>query len=399
MSWLADLRLRTTAAWRRDLPVQVVPLRYGRTVGRLLPYDAEQRTFVWAAHAIGGITSVTRDGEPMTGWQWRMGLDQDGQPLALVEFGARVDTDGDLVAEGVGAIGGPDGVIELAADVLADLIGRWAGLTRDRAAALVGALGPFRGECKRLGLRVAGSIEDATTLQRACAEICASVGAVFSPAARDLARVWPGPPAGNPRAVIRPADIADESAELADLYTVATAEFGFDAEGRTAGQTCELSAPQALARHGRRVLALRLPWVRELRVAVGVCQRALALASRPQWRISANLRGARALPFGRELRPGDVAAVWDAAGNLRGASLLEQVTAAIDSPARAVRLAIAVGPEPTIVLVHPRPAEPIKPPPGGGPAIPSDAIVDDLGRPIVTDTGAFILTGGDPLED
>lgn len=399
MTWAADLRLRTTAAWRRDLPVQVIPLRYGRTVGRLLPYDAEQRVWVWAAHAIGGITAVTRDGEPMTGWQWRMGTDADGQPLAFVEFGQRINTDGELVAEGVGAIGGRDGVIELAADVLIDLITRWAGLPRDQAAAWSAALGPFRAQCKRLDLRVAGSIEEPITLQRVCAEICASVGAEFSPAARDLSRLTPDAGAVIPaRAVIRPEDVLDESAELSDLYTVATAEFAFDAAGRVAAQTCELAAPRAVERWGRRVLELRLPWVRELRVAVGVCQRALVRAARPRWRVAASLRGARSLPFGPDLRPLDTARVLDAAGAARAQVTVEQVTSLIDSPARSVVVSVSVGPAPAVVLVHPRPAAPVVPPPTGGPALPECLIVTDAEKPVLMDDDAYAVADCGPAD-
>lgn len=378
MTWTADLRLRTTAAWRRDLPVQVVPLRYGRTVGRLLPYDAEQRVWVWAGHAIGGITAVTRDGEPMTGWQWRMGTDANGQPLALVEFGSRVDTAGDLVAEGVGAIGGRDGVIELAADVLIDIITRWSSMTDAQSAAAALALTAFRAQCQRLGLIVAGSIEDPISLQRVFADVCASVGAEFSPAARDLVRVAPDSGAAVPvRALIRADEVVSESAEIQNIYTVAQAEFAFDAAGEIAGQTCELAAPRAVHRWGRRVLELRLPWVRDLRVATGVCQRALVHSARPRWQVLATLRGARALPFGPDLRPLDVVRVLDAAGAERAVTIAEQVTAAIDSPERQLAVTLPVGPAPAVVLIHPRQPLPIEPPPNpGANVITTDDLVD-----------------------
>jgi hypothetical protein len=391
MTWTADLAIPSTATWARPAPVELVPLRYGRTAGRLLPFDAERRTWVWAGHASAGVTSITRDDEAITGWTWRNGTGPAGEALTFVDFGQRVETDGDLMAEGVGALDLRTGaVLELAADVMVDVLSRWSRVPVSRA-----QWRAFRAQCVALGLMVSGSIDRAISAQRAISEIAASVGASFAQGARSPVMVWPvDSVSGVARAVVERESVLSAVCDVEQLYTVARARFGPDASGELA-QSCEVDAPRAVQRYGRRVLELSLPWVSDLRVALGVCQRRLRFVARPAWQVKAKLVGETAMPLGIDVRPGDVARVrWHVAA-VDALTMVEAAVEDIESNEREIDARVPVGPAPRVRLVHPRQALPIEPPPNPG-ALPECAIVTDADEPVLMDSDAYAVADCGP---
>jgi hypothetical protein len=375
MPWTDDIPMLSTARWPRKAPVEPVPLRYGRVSGRLLPYDAEGRVWVWAGHAVAGVTQVSRGPDQLTGWSWRNGLDPDGTPLAFVEFGTALPADANLTAEGVGALDARTGAaISLASDVLHDLIVRTAG------GVWSSALRAFGRECRRYELIVAGSIEAPTSLQRACASVCASVGAVFAPSSLHIARVWPVPdPAGLPLAIVTRPSVQSASADIEDLATEIVARFGADGE-------CAVDAPRAVKRYGRRVRSLDLPWCADLRTAIGVCQRLAAFVARPSWRVSAVLLPGDDLPFGR-VRVGDLVRVRWHAAETDALGIVEQLAWSVTTGVHEVEVSVPVGPPPVLRLLRPRPADRPLPPPAGARFVVTDdyvQITDDDDIPITS---------------
>lgn len=277
------LPLRTTVAWGAFADVRVIPQRYGDTAGELIPYDAGRRVFVWADHASALVRAVTVDGQPVLGWQWRNGQDSTGRGVTFVDFTQAVDAGARPVAAGIGKLSSVRGTpLENPADVVLDVLAGIAGLP-----VTDGDLADFRAACDAQGLRVGGSIEDAGTAQAIVAQLCASVGAVFSPDAAGLCHLWPQPfgAAGVTVAAVDGRTTVTSTALLDDLATVLV--LNFDALAGELRQSVEVAAPDAVADFGRRERVVEAPWITDPRVALAVAERLLRGAARRTWSVTA----------------------------------------------------------------------------------------------------------------
>lgn len=277
-----NVPLRTTAVWSRFAgEPRAIAHRYGATEGELLQYDAGRRLFVWADHASAAITEVLVDGQRLSDWRWFNGTDSSGHPVTFVEFGQPVDAGATPSAVGLGKLHARTGVlIENPADALWDVLANVAG--RPLAE---GDLDAFRGEAARLGLRVAGSLEDPdVSLQRECSALCDAVGAVYCATMTGVGRVYPGA-ALEAYVAARVAGEATCRAEavLDDLANVVLIRF--DWRLGAARRTLELEAPESVAAIGRRELHIDARWIADGRLAYEVALRRLQHVARPRWRI------------------------------------------------------------------------------------------------------------------
>lgn len=273
-----DLPLRTAAVWPGFRTPAIIPLRYGRTGGACLQYNAGRTSFVWADHAVGGIEDVLVDGIAVSNWQARNAPDNTGRTVSLIEFDGPIPEGSNVVARGRGKLSERTGqLLESPADVVHDLVTAVAGRTLPFA-----RLAAFRSACDAAALVVGGSVSESVTLQTAIRSVCASVGALFAPDAREMCHLWPAPPAGA-RAHVDVRHGLTARVALADLATAIVLRYAH--EDGTATSTVELEAREPVARFGRRVVEIDCPWVRSARVAVAVGTRILQHRSRPVWRV------------------------------------------------------------------------------------------------------------------
>jgi hypothetical protein len=277
------LPLRDTTAWPKYAQVAIIPHRYGRTTGALLPYDASGLRWVWADHSVQGIDTITLNGAAVNEWQWRNTTDLTGHPIALVEFGQAQQLTAALLAMGRGKLHAITGaLLDSPASVVFDVLANIAGLS-----VVEGQLSEFQAECGRRGLIVAGSIEAADTAQTVVRSICDSVGAVFCADAPRLCRVWPGGDARPARAAIAlPTDVVVQAkATLANIVNDVTMQFGFVAGAPK--HSIRLAEPASIKRFGSRPVTLQAQWIVDESIAYNVVRRYLAQYARPNWVVEA----------------------------------------------------------------------------------------------------------------
>lgn len=274
MPRLTDLLpLRSSAVWREFATVEPIPLRYGRTAGRCVPYSADRVTWVWADHPVQGIDRVTIDGAEISSWEHRNGLDSTGRAVAFIEFSDAVDGGVEPVAYGRGKVG-TAGLLENPADVVADLCAL-AGVT-------VSGLDTLRAEAGALSLRLAYSIRDRRTLQTELRDIAQSIGGIYSAGITGYVRLLPV--TDPPIITISERYIGRPSTSLEGLRTRIVCRYAMQDGDPTAGlESAILTAEQDILGE------LELRCVADGRTAADVVQRQLQRVGVPVW--SVDVRG------------------------------------------------------------------------------------------------------------
>ena len=341
----ADLPLRTTAVWGAFRDLQVIPHRYGDTAGELIPYDEGRRLFVWADHASVEIRDVLVEGQSVFNWAWRNGQDSTGRSVTFVEFSTMQDEGARITAQGLAKADTRTGaLITNPADVLFDILAGIAGHPITTA-----SVDLFRAECATRGLTVAGSLAETISTQRAVAEVCASVGAVFCPTMEGLARIHPGGSLEAFTAAVVDGNL--EASATCSLEAIATAVvINFDWQDGTARQSIEVDAPDAIADLGRRELVLDAGWLADPRGAYDVAVRLLRQNARPVWNIGA--RGVKAISSLRRLAVGQTVSIDHPALPVAGTALVLACAADPFTDLCDIEVEIPVGAEPRVRLVR-----------------------------------------------
>jgi hypothetical protein len=326
--------------WGSFRTAQVIPHRYGRVRGRLVLYDDSRRRFVWADHASSAIESVDVGGQVVGGWEWRNAQDSTGQAVTMIEFTAEQDEGADLFATGLGKLDAVTGApITNPADALFDVLATTGGkgLTR-------GDLALFRAEAASHGLTIGGSLEAIVTLQAAAAEICESVGAVFSPRMDRIARVHPGGTLETARVTVGNDCDVSVAANADDIVNALVVLFDYqDGEPR---QVLEMAAPDSVRAYGRREEKLEARWLVDGRVAAGVATRYLRASARPVEKVEAS--GVKLV------RPGAVVSLTHAGipAPARTSTIVLSANENFDTARASITAEVPVGSVPRVVLVR-----------------------------------------------
>lgn len=336
----SEVPLRTTAAWPGFREAVVLPHRYGATAGGLVQYSSDRRTFCWADHPCQSIDAVYVDEQQVYNWTWRNAADAAGQVVCFVEFTEAPKESAALEAHGRAKVSSVTGLlIDSPADVLHDLLANIGGKSITRA-----QLDPFRRACERANLSVAGSFADAEqTLQGAAREICASVGALFSPDAVGLAFLHPG---GETGPALETVDLRFEftaTASLDALCNDLTLQFDY-VDGRPR-QAIQMECTSSVAAVGRRPRSVAAPWLTSGRVAASVATRMLQRAARPIWRAEAD--GVK-----RPLRIGDHVAMAHPLLPITGAFPILSRTTRVQQGTSRISFEMPAGPVPSVALVR-----------------------------------------------
>ena len=336
----SPLPLRTTAEWSGFRNAEPIPHRFGETAGRLLQYSSDRRTFVWADHACQSIDRVFVDEVEVFNWTWRNGVDSDGRTVCFVEFSEAPDDSSDVRARGRGKLSTVTGnLIESPADVIYDILANIAGKAVTRA-----DLDPFRRECERAGLTVAGSLDDETlSVQGAVRQVCDSVGAVFAPDAIGLAFLHPGGEAALARETVDTRFTFSATAALDDLCNDLTLRFDFS--DNDAQQAVRMECPASVAAYGRRPRTLDARWLNSARVATVVAERLLQRSARPVWAASAE--GLR-----RRLRIGEGIALDHGRLPIEGTFRVLSRALDLETGDCSITFEVPAGPAPSVVLVN-----------------------------------------------
>lgn len=274
--------LRSSAAWPKFAKPEPLNTVYGRCVVPLIQYDQTRKTWLAADHAIGGVDAVQRDGRSENVYAWRNATDPTGHPVALVELGTPLAANATLTAALRGKIHpGSGAMIENPADVLVDLL-RFAGQDID-----VAEVADFRAACARVP--IAGMLSPGLTLRAQIAEIAQSVGMLWSPSMRGLARRWPadGRTPGEPiYARLAEPDVSEVRATASQdgLYTVLRVEYDWDWPQNRARRSVTLRADSA-AVYGDRETILQAKWLTGTAEAVARGTAWLHAYARPRWAI------------------------------------------------------------------------------------------------------------------
>lgn len=280
---LSDLiPLRKTTVWGGFREAKLLPHRYGTTSGELFQYDQARKIFVWADHASEGIDEVLVNGLTAGGWSWRNDQDTTGRAVTIVEFLSPPADNDVLIARGRGKLHPRTGErMTNPAAVLWDLHANICGNPLAES-----ELDRFRVECDTLGISVAGSIDDSKTIQSLSREICANIGAVFSPDCIGLARVYPGGYTGVSRETIDCRFELSCASQRASIVNSITISFAYESGEPT--KSIQLEAPDSIAMYGRSEQSFESKWISSSRVAFDIAKRYLSAYARPKWVAKAN---------------------------------------------------------------------------------------------------------------
>ena len=282
VSLARPLPLRRTTQWRRYREVATLPHAYGPAVTLpALRYQDSDWTVFAVDHHCPGLLAVERGGQIYNGATLRNAVDDTGHPVALLDLRDKVEEgevisitlQGKLDARGV-ALTNP-------ADVLQDIF-RLAGASVSR-----GQLDPLRFEAAREGLTVAGALIGYSSGAAVIQSICNSIGARWSRAMPDVARLYPVaemPPGERLWDEFDDLDLHEFRCEVQRdlLVTVAPVAFDYDWSATTYRQAITLTSSvvdefgEILPEGGQ----LEAPWLRSARVAERVFRRWLRYYSR-----------------------------------------------------------------------------------------------------------------------
>lgn len=277
-----NVPLRRTTVWGGYKVDEVIPIRIGETSGRLTQYDQERRTFVWSDASCETVARITSNGQDMSGWQFRNGLDKTNHPVCFVIFDQPVDENVELVAYGKGM---PHPLTGELMTNPADVI--WYFLTF-----VVGnpvsydSLGDFRTECRRLNIQVHGSFyRDNVTIQSEIRDISQSIGAVFCASSPGMLRIFPQP---TPKpSLFTITDQYGLSVEGGRKQVVNDLTVNFAYDNGTPKESIQLEVPTSIARYGRLPRVINATWINSGTLAFNMGVRLLTQLSRIQWTATA----------------------------------------------------------------------------------------------------------------
>ena len=366
--WTRDIPMRTSADLGTFRDVETLPIRYGRNVpGKLISINQQRTLWLWADHASLAIRSVTIDGQPFDGWEWRNDIDDTGRAITVVQTAEQIDDGADMVAVGDGAMDADTGALLVnPADVARDAC-RLAGLSVRRS-----DFAAYRAECLARNLELSGTV-DGGSLQSVLTRIAESTHSAFARQLSGYLRLLPLSAAAvatiSPDAVLR----ADQDGDIATRLRV---RYGVEEKGPR--RSIEVRAPTVEVRYGVKSQDVDLPLIRDDRSAADVASRMLSQLSRPAYRIQCK----RQL---REWLPGEVASVSVLALGISGSAIVQ--SSQIGERASQPTLLLYVGTAPTISLVTV--AQAYSPEAYAGATVATQGntrvitITDDTGRPIV----------------
>lgn len=297
-AYTETLPLRRTTVWGAFRDAKIIPHRYGRCSGSLLPYDQSRKVWVWADHACpaNSIESVTVGGQEVAFLQ-RVASDVTDHPVTFIDLATPVDEGAPApIATGLGKMHARTGApIHNPADVIHDLH-QVAGNTFPES-----AIDRFRTECEALSIVVAGTVDSDLQLQEWIDQVCESIGAQWSPGMDGFARIFPGG-ALEPfaSATITAENPIEPETLLQNVYNAAVVNYGH-VDGQ-AKQSIELDAPESVAEYGRRQLEVDARWLVDGRVAHGLARRLLRHRARPNRNITVS--GMKPVSTKRLLAPG-----------------------------------------------------------------------------------------------
>lgn len=279
ISYIEDVPLRNTTAWNAYRNDDLIPHRYGETVGYCLQYDERRLVWVWADHPVMDISEVFVDGIKTGAWEWSNAPDSTGRVVAFIRLQEPPKSGSRITARGKGKMHPTlGGLMENPADIIEDLIVGIAGRGMD-----AGKLGEFRSACERLGYQASGVLDQRVSLQSAIREICESYGASFAADSQNLC--WlNGDELGESTRSFSGHTIFSAESNVEDLVNDLTIKYGYE-DGVPKG-TVRLECVDSVNRHRMRSLELSARWLSNSRTAVAVGNRFLSIRARPLWKIS-----------------------------------------------------------------------------------------------------------------
>ena len=291
---IEEIPLRTTAQWERRDTVQSLPLPFGRCTLEPLRYSEDGRYWLVADGTIQGIDTVHKAEElyPAGNWELLHRTDDTGRAVSLLEIADYPLEDGETLSVTLNGITHPTrgDLIENPADVIWYLLDQVAKISTPEA-----QLAEFRAECAAAGLTV-GLVVTGGTLRAVIAQVCDSVGAIWSDAAPGIARLYPANLDTEPLwatftggiGVGGVLDASEFSADWArqEVITRLQVDFDYDDAAGQYRQSVTVAAdPVAIATYGDRAMTHQAPAVRSLRAAEDLGHRLLPYLARPRWTV------------------------------------------------------------------------------------------------------------------
>lgn len=258
--------LRTTRMLGNFSDDAVLAHRYGDlTSGRFTLARLDDSTFFVADHPMR-VADVFIDDQQTKGWDQALRSDAAGHTWTVIRLAAPAPNEARLSATGTGKRNPVTGaLIENPADIIEDVL-RLAG----RADAWFDEL---RAEAGEAGIRLAGSLDDATlTLRAAIDEICGSCAAIWAPG---MARLYPVlAPSGYVKQLdkMRVSNVV-VTATLENTADVLRLAYDPDTAGSRSQHYVELTANPK--RYGGVVLEQAAKWLRTPANAESVARRRL----------------------------------------------------------------------------------------------------------------------------
>lgn len=273
------LPLRSTVVWGNYDSPQPIPLIYGTAVVEPVQFSRDRKKWCIADHACVAIEWVKRD-DQKSPYAFNNTLDSTGHAVAVIELSEPL-RDGERLS--VRAHGTP---LVNPADVIADVLS-WAGWGGTSP-----ALAQFRAQCARAGLNVGGVLHERVTLRAAIAQICDSVGAVWSGGVDGLALLWPPVSASASVHTLGSQDVIQPSAsaDFSDLATVLTLLYDYDwAAGKHLRSITVESVP-AVQRYGLIERHVDAGWLHSNVAASALAERLLTHMAAPRWTVKCGFK-------------------------------------------------------------------------------------------------------------
>lgn len=336
-SFADPIQLRRTTEWAEYVDDAVIPICYG--IGRSKPvrYDAAGRLWIVAGHQMTAIDSVTDDDGLALAHEWRIDVDETGQPVCVVELLRPSET-----TPIVSWRGKPDPdtgeLMQTPAAILYDLVRRVIGypLARSRLNELDNLTGHFR---------LGGVIDnDNATARAVVSELCESVGAEWSPNCPTFAVLHPF--SVTPVSIETLNRIAglDVSSRAENISTVLTISYDYDNADNISRRSIRAEAPEAVKKLGKKHKALEFRWIKQPRDAEEIARRILGYSARPEWEISGSIS--------QSVLPGQYVTIYDKDSPYSGQAICVASVAKPGYPGCAITAVAPHGTAPTITITH-----------------------------------------------
>lgn len=188
-SLLSDkVSLRESSEWGNFSVSEPVPVVYGQTIIKPIPYDKQGKVFVLADHPIKSVLNVWINNENIkNAWVFKNDLDSTGKPVSFLTMNFQVNESDIFQAEVEGKLKSTGELISYASEVVYDIYTNILGQDLDWE-----KLNTFDITCKSNNLKISGAVTDNTMTYRALiSEVLASVGCCWSPLYKNFAVMFP----------------------------------------------------------------------------------------------------------------------------------------------------------------------------------------------------------------